>query len=68
MVITAGSIILLVATKLYFRGGMCKVDRDLNGKVIVVTGGNAGIGKETVDALSTKGCTIIFGARDRGKS
>lgn len=66
--IGAGSIILLTATKLYCRGGICKVDRDLRGKVIVITGGNSGIGKETVEALSTKGCTVIFGARDRAKS
>lgn len=39
---------MLTATKLYYRGGICKVDRDLEGKVIVVTGGNSGIGKVTV--------------------
>lgn len=48
LAIAAGSILLLTATKLYCRGGVCKVDGDLLGKVIVVTGGNSGIGKETV--------------------
>ena len=43
--IAAGSLLLLIGVKLYFRGGVCRVDRDLNGKMIVVTGGNAGIGK-----------------------
>ena len=43
--IVAGSVLLLLGVKLYFRGAVCRVDRDLNGKFIVVTGGNAGIGK-----------------------
>jgi len=41
----AGCLLLLSATKLYFRGAVCRVERDLNDKWIVVTGGNAGIGK-----------------------
>lgn len=63
-----GGVVLLAATKVYFGGGVCKVERDLAGKIVVVTGGNAGIGKETVKALAAKGCTVIFGARDQAKS
>lgn len=66
--IAAGSLLLLCATKLYFRGAVCRVERDLNDKWIVVTGGNAGIGKETIQSLYHRGCTIIFGARDQTKS
>ncbi len=66
--LTLGGIAVLTAAKMYFRGGVCKADRDLRGKVVVVTGGSAGIGKETIKALSGKGCTIIFGARDKSKS
>ena len=36
--------------------------------MVVITGGNAGIGRETVLELAKKGCTIIFGARDQIKS
>jgi 5,10-methylene-tetrahydrofolate dehydrogenase/methenyl tetrahydrofolate cyclohydrolase len=66
--ITGGALLALVGIKLYFRGGVCKVDRDLSGKVIVITGGSAGIGKATIEALASKDCTIIFGARDVAKS
>lgn len=44
------------------------MDRDLTGETIVITGGSDGIGKETVKVLSSKGCKIVFGARDKFKS
>lgn len=33
-------------------------DRDLTGKSALVTGGNSGVGKETVRALSKAGCRV----------
>ena len=66
--IAVSAALSLAAIKLYFRGGMCRVKRDLTGKVIVITGANAGIGKETLKELAKQECTIIFGARDEAKS
>lgn len=61
-------VVALAVLKLYCRGGTCKVRRDLTGKVAVITGGNTGIGKETMIDLAKNGCTILIGARDRTKS
>lgn len=41
---------------------------DLTGKYAVVTGGNSGIGKETVLELIKLNCNVIIGARDKRKS
>lgn len=41
---------------------------DLKGKLVVVTGGYAGIGLETVRVLSKAGASIIVGARDMTKA
>jgi NAD(P)-dependent dehydrogenase (short-subunit alcohol dehydrogenase family) len=38
---------------------------DLSGKYAVVTGGNSGIGQETVLELIRLNCNVIIGARDR---
>lgn len=39
---------------------------DLTGRVIVITGANSGIGKETAVALAAKGATVVMTARTRG--
>lgn len=41
---------------------------NLQGKVVIVTGGNAGIGLETVRTLAEAGATIIVPARDVEKA
>nr|WP_295784858.1 oxidoreductase [Rhodoferax sp.] len=43
-------------------------DRNLTGKVAVVTGGYSGIGLETVRALAAKGVRVIVPVRDRAKA
>lgn len=41
---------------------------DLRGKIIIVTGGNAGIGLETTKTLANAGATVIVPARDIEKA
>tara|TARA_R110002167_G_scaffold71696_8_gene202198 strand:+ start:31281 stop:32192 length:912 start_codon:yes stop_codon:yes gene_type:complete len=41
---------------------------DLKGKTAIVTGGNTGIGYETVKALYEKGANVILAARDKKKA
>lgn len=41
---------------------------DLHGKIAIVTGGNTGIGLETVKSLSKAGATVIVPARDVQKA
>ena len=40
---------------------------DLSGRVVVVTGGNSGIGRESCLALAGMGATVVLGARDVAK-
>ena len=41
---------------------------DLTGKTAIVTGGNSGIGYETVKTLAEAGAHVVVGARDAGKA
>jgi len=41
---------------------------DLSGRVMIVTGGNTGIGKETVKALLAKNARVYLAARDADKA
>lgn len=41
---------------------------DLTGKIALVTGGNSGIGYETVKTLACTGAHVVVGARDAGKA
>ncbi|GAA5869616.1 hypothetical protein JCM16303_000525 [Sporobolomyces ruberrimus] len=41
---------------------------DLTGKVAIVTGGNAGLGKITVQNLHAKGCKVYLAARSQEKA
>lgn len=41
---------------------------DQTGKVIIVTGANAGLGKASVKLLARKGATVIMGCRSRARA
>ena len=68
MTLAIGTFAILSALKMYFRGRVCRVNRDLTDKVVVITGGTSGIGRATVEVLAQKGCMVIIGARDASKA
>jgi NADP-dependent 3-hydroxy acid dehydrogenase YdfG len=41
---------------------------DLRGKIVIVTGGHAGLGLETTRVLANTGATVVIGARDPKKA
>lgn len=63
------ALIFLFVVNRFFSGGRFTAHKpNLWGTIAVVTGGNTGIGKETVKVLAQQGCYVIIGARDTKKS
>lgn len=63
---TAIAIVILILLKSFFRGGQFDIPKiDLTGKYAIVTGGNSGIGAETVKQLVKMGCEVVIGARSK---
>ncbi|XP_009281823.1 PREDICTED: retinol dehydrogenase 12 [Aptenodytes forsteri] len=52
----------------YVAGGQCKSTAKLEGKVVIITGANTGIGKETARDLARRGARVVVACRDIAKA
>lgn len=68
--IAVPSVVLLgyLANKYFFAGGVCKSKNRLDGKVVIITGANTGIGYETALDLANRGARVILACRDLKKA
>lgn len=68
VIILIGIILLGFVYSLNKAGPKRSYNVDLTGKIAIVTGSSAGVGKETAKKLALRGATVIFACRNKDKT
>ncbi|KAM6967976.1 retinol dehydrogenase 12 [Aplochiton taeniatus] len=63
-VVIVVTLIAIVLLRKWIAGGVCRCSLQLDGKTVVITGANTGIGKETSQDMARRGARVLMACRD----
>ncbi len=68
LVAVAVGVVGLFLLRKFIKGGVCHSNARLDGKTVVITGCNTGIGKETVRDMARRGARVVMACRSVDKA